>query len=36
MHLINNTLLRWFAVFNVQLNADKLLSIVAVAFMEKL
>ena len=36
MHLIKNTLLRWLAVFNVQFNADKPLSIVAVAFMEKL
>ena len=36
MHLINNTLLRWLTVFNVQFNADKPLSIVAVAFMEKL
>ena len=35
MHLINNTLLRWLAVFNVQFNADKPLSIVAVTFMEK-
>lgn len=36
MHLINNTLLRWLAVFNVQFNADKPLSIVAVTLMEKL
>ena len=36
MHLMNNTLLKWLPVFTVQLNADKPLSIVAVAFMEKL
>ena len=35
MQLINNTLLRWLTVFNVQFNADKPLSIVAVVFMEK-
>ena len=35
MHLITNTLLRWLTVFTVQFNADKPLSIVAVAFMEK-